>query len=186
MSRVCSDGTRVERPGSRKLVVVVVEVVVVSDAPLLVTVEARHAAYNCTSLRSVDFCQSLGCIENGRVFLSIQSEEKGSPRHLDSRGCDVATHHNSVYHWSYIFFIFNSNLIHWCTISTPHPQWSSGYDFRVSIYRNPLTIRQSTNNLSSCHMILHHDKSRETRVRFPVEEQLRNDSSSNSKSSGAG
>jgi hypothetical protein len=24
--------------------------------------------------------------------------------------------------------------IHWCTISTPHPQWSSGYDFRVSIY----------------------------------------------------
>ena len=31
-----------------------------------------------------------------------------------------------------------------------------------------------------------HDKSRETRVRFPVEEHLRNDSSSSSKSSGAG
>jgi hypothetical protein len=32
----------------------------------------------------------------------------------------------------------------------------------------------------------HHDKSRETRVRFPVEEQLRNDSFSSSKSSDAG
>ena len=28
--------------------------------------------------------------------------------------------------------------IHWCTISTPHPQWSSGYDFRVSIHRKIL------------------------------------------------
>jgi hypothetical protein len=43
--------------------------------------------------------------------------------------------------------------------SIPHPQWSSGYDFRLS-----------------CDF--HHAKSRETRVRFPVEEHLRNLTSS--------
>jgi hypothetical protein len=71
--------------------------------------------------------------------------------------------------------------------SAPDPQWSSGYDFRVSINLSPeIHHEESTNNPSSCQVINTHDKSRETRVRFPVEEHLRNDSSSSSQSSGAG
>ena len=54
--------------------------------------------------------------------------------------------------------------------STPHPQWSSGYDFRVSFHSSIICLNTSL-TYHSCHLKI--DKPRETRVRFPVEEHLR-------------
>jgi hypothetical protein len=80
----CSEG--------REAKIGVVEVVVVFDASLLLIVEGRQSVCKCTSLRKVDFCQTLMCIENGRVFLLLPLLEGKGVRSISAaKICDVAT-----------------------------------------------------------------------------------------------
>jgi hypothetical protein len=130
MPMFCSDGREAKK-------LVVVEVAVVSDAPLLPVVVNIHSACKCTSLRNVNFCLSLVCIEDDRVSVLLLFLFRSGVRSISTATiCDVniAKRRVSLPHTPVIIYLIRPpNLIHWCTISTPHPQWSSGYDFRVSI-----------------------------------------------------
>ena len=75
--------------------------------------------------------QTSACMETGWIFKQIKSRSKRS--HL--RPTARSLYHPAV---NAVYILSVSRLvIHWCTISTPHPQWSSGYDFRVS-FRNSI------------------------------------------------